>query len=191
MGGWIPAQPQWGGPRGPCPGSTGVLKASCNACPGEGGLTSCIPHHGPTSCTPHPAPCTPQAAYIPSPCTAAALGALCPQVSRRHSPAARQRARRSVRPGSRHAQPPRFHTHTVTPLRAPPRHSTPPYPAPPSPLGQHRQPPPAHSTHPPPDDLPLRPSAAHMCAHLHTRTHVLTPASVRPLGDAHPVMPPK
>lgn len=64
MEGVQPWMPESRGRLDPCPASVGVspgampwwhwgpasvLQASCNACPGEGGLAFCIPHHGPTS----------------------------------------------------------------------------------------------------------------------------------------------
>lgn len=91
-------------------------------------------------------------------------------------------------------QPPRTATafphshHHTPPCTAPAQH--PAIPRIPIAPGATPATPPAHSTHPPLGDLPLQPSAAHMCAHLHTRTRVLTPASMRPPGDAPQVMPP-
>lgn len=50
-GGLDPCLTTEGCSRGTCHSGTGVLQASYDTCPGDGGLLSCIPYHGPTSCT--------------------------------------------------------------------------------------------------------------------------------------------
>lgn len=180
-GGLDPCLTTEGCSRGTCHSGTGVLQASCDTCPGDGGLLSCIPYHGPTSCT-----------HVVHPTSSLYSSRHAQQQSRglsaRRSPAGTHPQRTD---GHRDlcSQAAAVHTRRLSTL-------TPAHPSMHSPgAAPRRSPHPQHPRHtaptsselPPQSSAPrragtLQPSGAHRCAHRCAHPHA--PAPARPQGDA-------